>query len=415
MELSKYARIGKAPFIKAIGVQKNHKEVIYTESQELDYAASGCFECDNYKNVQFYDFMPDEVRHETDNRCKNCPYAVYRTVTHETLRNINEKNIFGNKKRLKAIALKLLLIYHFASPDEHGLVRDISAAELADMLNCTVRSIKNANSVLQKYGYIMCSSDGFSKKRIQIILTEYDTYSLPADKGGRGYATFNYECLQNLLQITDLNQLRIFLRAALDIDTNRNPDKELILTQDYTFLRRFLPNYCKPGVIRKALSSISELFSVAFDEDEDHIHLKMNPDCHGRRNYEGNVSQNTALIEDYITQLDKVMGSVNSNILGQKPVKDADVSFLSQEGIETKFQTKRNKALFVPFRLTSNDYKDLGVLCTTYSYDAVKECIGYVYENYNSQFKVTSIGALIRTILKENINRKQVSSLFEIA
>ena len=42
LELSKYARIGKAPFIKAIGIQKNHKEVIYTESQELDYAASGC-------------------------------------------------------------------------------------------------------------------------------------------------------------------------------------------------------------------------------------------------------------------------------------------------------------------------------------------------------------------------------------
>ena len=62
MELSKYARIGKAPFIKAIGVQKNYNEVIYTESQELDYAASGCFECDNYKNVDFYEFMPEEVQ-----------------------------------------------------------------------------------------------------------------------------------------------------------------------------------------------------------------------------------------------------------------------------------------------------------------------------------------------------------------
>ena len=141
----------------------------------------------------------------------------------------------------------------------------------------------------------------------------------------------------------------------------------------------------------------------------------MNPHCHGRRNYEGNVSKNASLIEDYITQLDQTMSNVNSNILGQKPVKDTDISFLSQAGIVTKFQIKRNKALFVPFRLNSNDYKDLGVLCATYSYDAVKECIGYVYENYNSQFKVTCIGALVRTILKENISRQQVSSLFEIA
>lgn len=104
MELSKYARIGKAPFIKAIGIQKNHKEVIYTESQELDYAASGCFACDNYKNIDFYEFMPEEVQKEAKNRCKNCPCAVYKTVVHETCKSVNEKNIFGNAKRLKSIA-----------------------------------------------------------------------------------------------------------------------------------------------------------------------------------------------------------------------------------------------------------------------------------------------------------------------
>lgn len=406
LELSKYARIGKAPFIKAIGVQKNYKEVIYTESQELDYAASGCFECDNYKNVDFYEFMPEEVQKETDNRCQNCPYAVYKTVVHETYKNINEKNIFGNAKRLKSIALKLLLIYHFASPDEHGLVRDLSPKELAGMLHCTVRSIKNANSVLQEYGYIMYSPNGLSKKRIQVILTEYETYSLPADKGGRGYATFNFECLQKLLQITDLNQLRIFLRAALDIDTNRNPEKELTLTQDYDFLRRFLPNYCKPGIIRHALSSVSELFSVAFDGDDEHIHLKMNPLCHGRRNYDKNVTQNASLIENYISRLDKAMDCINQNILTKNTFDDADISFLTQEGIQTRTLTRLNKPLFVPFHLSAKDYKDLGILCTTYTFDAVKNCISYVYENYNSQFKITSIGALIRTILRDKCNQQ---------
>lgn len=414
MELSKYARIGKAPFIKAIGIQKNHKEVIYTESQELDYAASGCFACDNYKNIDFYEFMPEEIQKEAKNRCKNCPCAVYKTVVHETCKSVNEKNIFGNAKRLKSIALKLLLIYHFASPDEHGLVRGLSPRELAGMLDCTVRSVKNANSVLQEYGYIMCSSDGLSKKRIQVILTEYETYSLPADKGGRGYATFNYECLEKLIQITDLNQLRIFLRAALDIDTNRNPEKELTVTQDYDFLRRFLPNYCKPGIIRHALSSVSELFSVAFDGDEEHIHLKMNPLCHGRRNYDKNVAQNTSLIEDYISSLDKAMDCINQSILTKIRPDEADASFLAQEGILTKTLTKLDKSLFVPFHLSAKEYKDLGVLCTTYTFDAVKNCIGYVYENYNSQFKVTSIGALIRTILHDKNNRQE-SSLFQTA
>ena len=146
-------------------------------------------------------------------------------------------------------------------------------------------------------------------------------------------------------------------------------------------------------------------FSVSFDGDDEHIHLKMNPLCHGRRNYDKNVTQNASLIENYMSGLDKAMDCINQNILTKNAFDDADVSFLNQEGIQTRTLTKLNKPLFVPFHLSPKDYKDLGILCTTYTFEAVKNCISYVYENYNSQFKITSIGALIRTILRNKSNQ----------
>ena len=106
LKLSKYGRIGKAPLIRAIGIQKNHKEVIYTETHELDRIASGCFSCPNYNNIDFLEYLPEEVQKVAINCCEHCPHAVYKTVTHESYKYINEKNMVGSSPRLKSIYLK---------------------------------------------------------------------------------------------------------------------------------------------------------------------------------------------------------------------------------------------------------------------------------------------------------------------
>ena len=40
MKITPYARVGRSPLIKAVGLQKNFKEVFYTETLELDRYAS---------------------------------------------------------------------------------------------------------------------------------------------------------------------------------------------------------------------------------------------------------------------------------------------------------------------------------------------------------------------------------------
>lgn len=410
LKLSKYGRIGKAPLIRAIGIQKNHKEVIYTESQELDRIESGCFSCANYQNIEYLEYLPAEIQKSATCCCENCPHAVYKTVTHETYKYVNEKNMFGSSPRLKSIALKLLLIYHFANPDENGFVRGISPKELANMLGCTVRSIKNANNALQKYGYIMYSSDGYSRNKIQIFLPEYRTYCLTADQGGRGYATFNQECLLELLKVKSLNQLRIFLRMALEIDTNRNSDNGLIISKDYGFFRRFLPQYCKPGVIRDALENESNIFTIGYNGET--IYLKMNPTYHGRRNFDTNNVKHTDMITKYISHVDEVMYRINQNDIHKTPISKEDMNFLSNEGFYSRLISPNKHEFFVTFDLQPDDYKDLGLLCTTFSFDKVKECIRYVYNNYSTRFRIESIGALVRSVLKEKMDTPDISLLF---
>lgn len=408
MELSNYARIGKSPLIKAIGIQKNRKETYYTESQQLDRSATGCFSCPNYKNIDFLEYLPDKTQQEALACCNACQHCVYKTITEEHTRYINEKNMFGNAPRLKGIALKLLVIYHFKNPDDHGLVRRLSPKKLAAYLNCTVKSIRNANQKLQEYGYIMYSQDGFSRNFFQVLLTEYSSYALSAKEGGRGYATFNREFVDELVKIQDLNQLRIYLRTALDFDTNRNPAKELTTKTNFAILRSYLPTYCKPNIIKKALSSISNLFDVVFDDE--FISFKMNNAFHGRRCLEKQNKNNETKLREYVNSLDESMRRITEANIQHLKIDPSDSKKLKQAGIFSKIGTSHK--IYVPFKLTDADYADLSLLGSTYSLDAVFNCIGYVYENYHSKFKMQSIGALVRTILKNsNENELFISTI----
>ena len=413
MNLSKYGRIGKAPFIKAIGIQNNYKKVIYTESQELDRNASGCFSCDNYKNIEFGEYLPEECRAEACQKCKQCSKAVYHTVTKESCQYVNEKNIYGYKPRLKPIALKLLLIYHFANPDDKGLVRCLSPKKLAAMLHCTVRSVKNANNALQKYGYIYYSEDPMSKKRFQVFLTEYETYHLTAEQGGRGYATFNQDSLMEFINMKDINQLRIMLRAALELDTNKDEEKPIIFSNDYDSLRRFLPTYCKPGVIRKALSSATSMFQVKFKDE--FVHLQMNKDYHGRLTYERCCLAYTEELEQYVQKIDSRIDKINQRIIQKEPIHKKDLEYIQKEGFDNQIKMHRSEPLYAALRFSKEDFKDLGILCESFSFEKVKEAIKQVHKQFPNHYDVQSIGALVRTVLRQNLKMEEIASLFNPA
>ena len=401
MKFSTYAKVGRIPLIQAVDVQKRKKQVIYTQKEELDTAASGCFQCDNYRSIEFFKYMPPKIQEEAKRRCANCPHAVYRTVMQEACSESDEEKHFGNPPRLKTIALKLFMIYHFAEPDERGFVLGISKKELAEMLGCTARSIQNANQVLAKYGYIRYCQEGDSKDCFHVLLNDYKNYMVPMSEGGRGYVTFNREFLEELLTIKDLNQLRIFLRVALEMDTNRNVNKPLVTTIYYTSLRKFLPNYCKPGIIRRALSALSRLFDVVCEGKT--VSLKMNPVYHGGRKYDEQVKKGAAQMQEYILGLNQAMERINKAHREKKLVNIEDQSILIRAGIypQARHQTPSGVWMYFTFRLSDKDFVDLGALCIVYCFEKVRDCLGYVYEHYLSKKRVENIGELVRGILDQ--------------
>ena len=374
MKITPYARVGRSPLIKAVGLQKNFKEIYYTETLELDRYASGCFSCPNYKNVEFAEFMPPQIQTKAKQCCASCPFAQYKTVYKEHVKYINEKNLFGYARRLTAIPLKLLLVYHFGSPNPQGIVRGYNTTQLAAYLGCSPRSVRNANITLAEYGYIHVL-ESLKKNHFDVMLMEYKDYAKTAREGGRGYATFNKEFLDEIMQITDINQLRVFLRIALDLDTKKDPEEEI----SYSSLQRFLPDYCKKGVIQKE--------------------------------YENSQISGENEISEYIRKIDTSIEAVNQAILEDKPF---EADFLSDQEIEPSIASKiKKEKLYVAFDLSAEDFKDLGLLVSTYSIDAVKKVIRYIHKNYVAKLKtIDNFGALARTLLKDEtfpLNLQSVS------
>lgn len=393
MKISAYARVGKAPLIKAVGLQKNHKEIYYTETLELDRYKSGCFSCPNYKNVEFAEYLPPQIQAQAKQCCASCPSAQYKTVYKEHVKYINEKNIFGYAKRLTAIPLKLLLVYHFGSPNPQGIIRGYNTTQLATYIGCTPRSVRNANNTLQEYGYIHVL-ESLHKNQFDIMLMEYKDYAKTAREGGRGYATFNREFLEEVIHVNDINQLRVFLRVALDLDIKKDPEEEI----SYTSLQRFLPDYCKKGVIQKALSTVSHLYDLVFDNDK--VKFVLNKVFHGRSDYENSQIAGEKEISEYISTIDSSIEAVNKAIMEEKT---PDTEFLSDQEIDPSVPLKNKKTkLYVAFNLSAEDMKDLGLLVSSYSLDSVKKVVKYIHKKYIAKLrKIDNFGALARTLLKD--------------
>ena len=124
MKITPFARVGRSPLIKAVGLQKNFKEIYYTETLELDRYASGCFSCPNYKNVEFAEFMPPQIQTKAKQCCASCPFAQYKTVYKEHVKYINEKNMED-----------VIVV----SPDLGGVTR---ARDLADRIGAPIAIIE---------------------------------------------------------------------------------------------------------------------------------------------------------------------------------------------------------------------------------------------------------------------------------
>ena len=182
--LDNFTNIGKAVLIQALGIQKNYTTIIENTVEVVDYSNPSCSSC-KYKAI-IENFDKDSDMYKTASTyCADCPNKLLTTQNVTKKVYHNEKNRYGYRPMLKSNALKLLLLLHFFHPDRFGIIKNVDTREIAQKLNCNIKTVWNNLEILSSYTYISYSkTDTYS---INLILNDYENYYLPAHKNGRGF------------------------------------------------------------------------------------------------------------------------------------------------------------------------------------------------------------------------------------
>lgn len=395
MELNSYARIGKAVITKAIGLQKNYKEVYVKSEDKLNESKSGCYNCEIYKlKCQFSALELAEVCDALQEQCGTCSQAVWEPSYTTHIKYFNEKNRYGYQPTLKTNAIKLFITYHFLQPDALGFIKNVSIKELAESLGCTPATIRFSNDILSCYGYCYFCSSGIDDNHINVLLPEYKNYHKPASEGGRGYLDLSSDMLSELLSIDHLNTLRLTIKGILEVDNASiydvaNPNLTNV-TSSFDKLRGFLPSYCKPNVIRKALEQGDAIFQYSFSDNS--VTFSMKEEYSKKNMRKAMLWESEQAIKDHVDCLNDVLELADDK--GLSAYEDRTQALLAMFSIGS-FST------YPTLMLTNDDYYDLASMCVQYNLKMVKQAISCIYNDYIARhIPVDSFGALTRHYIR---------------
>ena len=396
MEFNSFARIGKGVLSKAIGLQKNYVEEYVKVSDEINIQKSNCYDCPIHKLKQSLsaDGFTNAVS-TLDRQCSSCSSVVYEPAYEIRYRYINEKNRYGYQPTLKSNAIKLLLLYHFLQPDANGFVKNVSLKALAETIGCTVPTIVASNKILSDYSYCFVCNSGLAEKHINVYLPEYKNYHKTANEGGRGYITFSYEMMQEILHFKTLNTLRLNLKGILEVDQASLRDGNLAETStDYKKLRGFLPSYCKNNIIRNALLTDNSIFHCSFTETSVVFSI-------GSKFSQKNLRNE--LLEETKTSLVNYVSDLNDMFEVASSDTDVDqtiaIDMIATQGI-------RRNNYYPTLLLNGDDYSSLSSMSLQYNLNIVRSAIIEVYNSYILHEKpVLNFGALVRTVIRSHISK----------
>lgn len=395
LELNSYARIGKAVITKAIGLQKNYKEVYEQSEDKLNENKSGCHNCEICKlKCQFSALGVTEVTDALNEQCRTCSQAVWESVYTVHTKYINEKNRYGYQPTLKANAIKLFITYHFLQPDALGFIKNVSVKELAELLGCTPATIRFSNEILSSYGYCYFCESGISDNHINVHIPEYKNYHKPASEGGRGYLNLSSGMLSELLSVDHLNTLRLTIKGILEVDNASvydaaNPDLTDV-TSSFDKLRGFLPSYCKPNVIRKALEQGDAIFQYSISDSS--VTFSMKQEYSKKNMRKAMLLESEQEIKEHVSCLNDVLELANDKEPSADDERTQALLTMFSIGSFSKYPT---------LILNNDDYYDLASMCVQYNMNMVKQAVSCVYNDYVARRRpVDSFGALTRHYIR---------------
>ncbi|YBV92471.1 hypothetical protein M1D53_09890 [Bacillus sp. PK9-021] len=207
-----------------------------------------------------------------------------------------EKHSFGLAKNFVDIkwtgSLMKQILAYVAKCNSQGHISIISEQELANTIQCSVRTVQNNNKLLEDYDiirwdrlwgdYIQVSLNNYLEDFLDLHIKEaadvqnisYNPEMLDEDnntytsKGG--YTSVSMEVIYQLLAIKNINMLRLALRAlyVYESDVNVKKDSEALLS--YTEVKHILPKYIGyKAAIKEMASKLNKIFRIDVLEKDD--------------------------------------------------------------------------------------------------------------------------------------------------
>lgn len=214
--------------------------------------------------------------------------------------------------RLSKTQIAQFLLYHFYHVDERGIIRNVQEKDIAETIGCTVKTVRNNNVIFEQLGLIYYSRSSYG---INIKLVEYPRYF---DKNGYGYIELSFERLEELIQIENVNALRLEIRKELVYDNNEAKRK---YKYDYSpckisfhDFKTFAPKYTHyRGMLEEITNKGTNTYQTVIKEDNT-IYFTLKEGMHSSKELkEVKKEEYTKSISHYLEQ---------RNVLGLVPQTD---------------------------------------------------------------------------------------------
>lgn len=394
-QVDNFANIGKAVLLQSLGLQKNYSEITESTVEVTDYNTTACASCKYCSIIRGFNPESDAYKAAIES-CATCPHRV--TTTEKTYKKVyhNERNRYGYKPMLKSMAIKLLLLFHFYHPDQFGVINDISYNECADMLNCNPRTIHNNLDILSAYGYISYSKN--NAHSFSVCLNDYESYYLPASKGGRGYIVMSYNLLKQIINISNLMSLRIHLRELVELDTLNLKGAFTAVNKTFHDIRLSLPAYCKPCIIRSCMKDDSGIFNITYKDNAVRFEILEQFEC--KRQKAELHNSYISMFTGFISEFNQTVANVNTNSY----IPDEYAHFFD---LSDKNYPADMTGSYCMIHIKDYEIEDVAQLSMQYSYDSVIVALSSIYKDYYMREKpVGNLGALLRTIILANMQHR---------
>ena len=335
--------------------------------------------------------------------CNDCPYRPVSTQ----IRGNTE--VFDDGKyasTLKSSAIKLYMAMFFYC-DSNGYAEELSYKELSEFIGVHQKTIKASLEALCNENYI-----NYSKKNSRYFSTsinDYDKMYQVASSGGKGYITLSKEMLHDIVSVSGLNNLRCIIKVIFNAIYNQFKSASKLAATKITFenMRKCLPHYVKPFILREAISSVKTFFNNYSESYKEFI-IVLDKKYQASALKEQLKADGKLRIPKLVDKLNILTDRINKDIDRYGEINYTTTAELLQEGLLLSPVTGSIKKL----DFNSSQKNDLLSLCTEYGVDLILGAIKTYYSEYIiKHIPIDNPGGLIRKIIKEFFDFKPNANL----